>query len=344
MRRTKQLLFGILFLSIFALIGFGIYKAAYHPVPSCTDGRQNQGEKDIDCGGPCAPCGIAQAQELQVTSKRVFRAADGSGVVIELHNPNNEWGVRSLNYTLSLKDQFGKELFRVSNASFLYPGEIKYIIEPYVKYPFSSIASIDIDFSNIQWIAADEFKRPSIDAQDIKTFRDRQVFVAGKIANRDQSSYGPLTVSALLFNKDNELVAASRVGVASLERLSTADFSIAFAKDLSLYEPYIAPSFSFARTMKRGDSGTDVGNLQQILREQGLYGQEPTGYYDGATEEALASFQQKSGLVPTGKFDEATRSYMQKLIEDTTPQQSEEQKDTSVDISKTKVFVETKRQ
>jgi len=27
------------------------------PVPTCSDGIQNQGETGVDCGGPCAPCG-----------------------------------------------------------------------------------------------------------------------------------------------------------------------------------------------------------------------------------------------------------------------------------------------
>ncbi|HZV70127.1 MAG TPA: GEVED domain-containing protein [Saprospiraceae bacterium] len=33
-----------------------IIGSAPPPVPSCTDGIQNQGETGIDCGGPCAPC------------------------------------------------------------------------------------------------------------------------------------------------------------------------------------------------------------------------------------------------------------------------------------------------
>lgn len=29
-----------------------------HPDPTCTDGEQNGGETDVDCGGPCAPCAL----------------------------------------------------------------------------------------------------------------------------------------------------------------------------------------------------------------------------------------------------------------------------------------------
>ena len=30
------------------------------PTPTCTDGIQNQGETDIDCGGPCEPCVVSE--------------------------------------------------------------------------------------------------------------------------------------------------------------------------------------------------------------------------------------------------------------------------------------------
>ena len=40
-------------LSWVALGGSG---CAGGPLPSCTDGIQNQGETGVDCGGPCAPC------------------------------------------------------------------------------------------------------------------------------------------------------------------------------------------------------------------------------------------------------------------------------------------------
>ncbi len=34
--------------------------------PSCTDSLQNQGETDVDCGGPCAPCGMVKVRGILV--------------------------------------------------------------------------------------------------------------------------------------------------------------------------------------------------------------------------------------------------------------------------------------
>jgi hypothetical protein len=33
------------------------------PEPTCFDQVQNQGEEDIDCGGPCIPCTVEEASK-----------------------------------------------------------------------------------------------------------------------------------------------------------------------------------------------------------------------------------------------------------------------------------------
>ncbi|HIE34006.1 MAG TPA: hypothetical protein EYP86_02570 [Candidatus Altiarchaeales archaeon] len=38
-------------------------------IVTCTDGIQNQGEEDIDCGGPCEPCGIEPTSLVDNTVK-----------------------------------------------------------------------------------------------------------------------------------------------------------------------------------------------------------------------------------------------------------------------------------
>jgi hypothetical protein len=42
--------------------------------PTCSDGVKNQGEEDIDCGGPCTPCGY-----VAVKGRILYQEADGNG-------------------------------------------------------------------------------------------------------------------------------------------------------------------------------------------------------------------------------------------------------------------------
>ncbi|MFF4402336.1 L,D-transpeptidase family protein [Streptomyces sp. NPDC001480] len=56
----------------------------------------------------------------------------------------------------------------------------------------------------------------------------------------------------------------------------------------------------------RGDSGTDVRELQARLRQLDWLFDGPTGTYDDLTEQAVKGFQRKRGLPQTGRTDTVT--------------------------------------
>ncbi|MFI5683640.1 L,D-transpeptidase family protein [Streptomyces sp. NPDC051636] len=56
----------------------------------------------------------------------------------------------------------------------------------------------------------------------------------------------------------------------------------------------------------RGDSGTDIRELQARLRQIGWLFDGPTGTYDDLTEQAVKGFQRKRGLPQTGETDAVT--------------------------------------
>jgi len=64
-------------------------------------------------------------------------------------------------------------------------------------------------------------------------------------------------------------------------------------------------SNTLTRSLKVGDSGEDVGQLQGFLEEQGFLvipsGTNP-GYFGGLTKEAVKKFQKKSNVPVTGEF------------------------------------------
>jgi hypothetical protein len=45
------------------VVGLPVFFATYKP-PSCSDGKQNQNEKGVDCGGPCSVLCKASALDL----------------------------------------------------------------------------------------------------------------------------------------------------------------------------------------------------------------------------------------------------------------------------------------
>lgn len=73
----------------------------------------------------------------------------------------------------------------------------------------------------------------------------------------------------------------------------------------------------FASTLRKGDSGIEVFELQKFLQDQGYFdGLLLTKYYGDVTYEAMANFKLNEGLIETitekdaGNFDQETRDYI----------------------------------
>ena len=80
-------------------------------------------------------------------------------------------------------------------------------------------------------------------------------------------------------------------------------------------------------TLKRGDEGQAVRELQQALSNQGFLKASITGFYGGQTEQAVKDFQSAKGLSITGKADAQTLKAL--YGEDYAPSDTEDKNDTS---------------
>jgi hypothetical protein len=91
---------------------------------------------------------------------------------------------------------------------------------------------------------------------------------------------------------------------------------------------------SFERDLTIGSKGTDVKNLQQILFQKGRLRIEPTGYFGGATQTALAEWQKEAGLVPArGYFGPKSRARLSAAF--TSPHATIEQQTSSTIVTST---------
>jgi len=77
----------------------------FYPKPSCSDGKRNQDEQGVDCGGSCSKICAAATQPLRVLWTRSFFVAPGvaSGAAFIL-NPNPTLGASDVSYRLRLYD------------------------------------------------------------------------------------------------------------------------------------------------------------------------------------------------------------------------------------------------
>lgn len=111
------------------IIGILLFNYLFGAPASCSDRKMNQGEKGVDCGGPCAPCQeIAQAGKLSVVEKAITPGGKGTyDAAFRVENPNAELGLSDFSYEIVLKDISGLRIASSSGRSYILPGEKKYV-------------------------------------------------------------------------------------------------------------------------------------------------------------------------------------------------------------------------
>lgn len=341
MRRTKQILYGGIFLLVIGLILWGISAVFFSAPPSCFDNKKNQEETGVDCGGPCVSCAIKSLKNLELSSARIFLVQDSIGAAVEIYNPNSAFAAANFRYRMEIKDEFGAALRIVEGEYFAYAGELSHIVIPYLEGGLKNAAQISVIFSDVSWVPRGDFLRPEIETREIKTEkRSGSPVVSGKAINQSPSNFSQVAIMAFLFNKGGRLLSASRTSLDTLEKFSTRDFIITFSGGRDILEP-APPLPSFPRNILLGDSGSDVKILQGILLENGLLTRQISGFFDEATEQALRSFQKKYELKETGILDEETRVFIFALLGGSQPVPEDENE--LIDPAQTKVFIEARR-
>lgn len=151
-RDTKRLTIIALYLLSTLVIGTGLY-FLFQPKPSCIDGKQNQNETGIDCGGVCLVACIEKIVGNDILVREIAFIPTDRGkydIVAKIFNPNNDIGAASFQYSLFLRDANDKELTRVSGTNFILPQETKSLLAFNLE-PGQIPAKAVIELSNFEW-------------------------------------------------------------------------------------------------------------------------------------------------------------------------------------------------
>jgi len=343
-RLVKQIFYGAGYLAVFFLAVILVYFIWLKPAPTCLDNKQNQGETGIDCGGPCPPCEIRTLTPLESSWIKYFSSDNQTIIAVEIKNSNLNWGTDSFSYTFNIYGENGIKIKSFTKNSFIYGGEIKYLIEP-IEVDSKNIADIKISFSNINWKSAEEFPKPVIQLREVKTESAIQdssgVIVSGFITNNNAFPLSKARIIGFLLNQNNVQISASKTELENVPAFEEKPFKINFPKNISLIT---APAqttslYNFTRDLTIGSKGEDVKKLQQFLKDQGLFNREVTDYFGSITKNALIEYQKKVNISPaSGSFGPKTRNYINSLkpAAPTTPKINL----TEIDPSKTKIYVE----
>jgi hypothetical protein len=141
-------------------------------------------------------------------------------ILFELKNPNSTYGVTKISYTITVLGNGGEVKQAINRSTFLYPAEIRTVLEVGIPLAASGVASADVSLGAPEWVSGDIFKMP--------TFETRGIALA--------NATGGMTVTGVLVNKSSEHIASVLIGVFVGERTLPKGVSQTSVTDVAPFE------------------------------------------------------------------------------------------------------------
>lgn len=207
-KRTVIILAYIIVISAIGTALFYLFRAK----PTCNDGKLNQGEEKIDCGGPCPKCEeIPKIENAQILEKNmILNGSNRYDALVKIKNPNSLFGIENLEYTFNFLDAGGKVIGQKEGAGFLLPAETKYI------FVFNADLnekpdSLDFRIKSYKWQKFSGYEAPNI-----TSYQKEFSFISGgpgfaglklKIQNKSGYDFRKITTRAVLRDRQGNPVA-----------------------------------------------------------------------------------------------------------------------------------------
>lgn len=211
--RTKRqlIIIAIILLAILLPTGWLVYVNL--PEPTCFDNKQNQGEEDVDCGGPCTPCALKHPEDMSVLWTRFVPVRVNTyDVAAEIRNPNLKLGAAKFEYEFRFFDDAGVLVATLPGSSFVFPDEMFRVVETGVQ-TLRTLRRATLVVSGVEWLFTD------VTAPDVviggKTISvlpgERETTVRATLVNRSLVDFRNVFVTALIFDENGNILAASKI-------------------------------------------------------------------------------------------------------------------------------------
>ena len=217
-------MYGLFFLTIFALIFGYIYLRYFYNAPNCYDNVQNNDETGVDCGGSCVKICPFEAREPTVRWSRAFKVTNGQyNAVAYVENPNRLAATPELNYTFTLFDEAGLIAER-SGTTILPPNSVYPIFEGRIATGGRVPTRTFLEFSMPElWVPAEAGREQFTIVDRVLTGADSKPKLDATVRNNSLEEAKEVEVVATIFDAEGTALAASRTFVDNFAPRSDTD-------------------------------------------------------------------------------------------------------------------------
>lgn len=146
------LIIGAVFVAFLTTVGI----ATFYKAPSCSDGKQNQNETGVDCGGACQYLCIEQQYPPTVLFTKAIKNGEGRvDVIAKVENKNADAAAKNVRYKITLYGSDQSLIQEMTGILDLPPSASVPVFVPNIPSGKQTIvnAFLDINQSSLQWFS-----------------------------------------------------------------------------------------------------------------------------------------------------------------------------------------------
>lgn len=217
--RARRQLSAIFVVVLFIGVVLALNIKRFIPAPTCFDNKKNQGEVEVDCGGPCAPCELRNPKPIGVFWARAVPIRQNNyDVAAFIQNPNEVLASANITYEFALFDSLG-EIARRGGKMFIYPQEQVHVVEAGLSTTRQP-SRVEFKITSADWTVFKQDRPSLIVANRNYKVADisgrRQSTIEATIQNRSALDLREVAVTFLILDVNGNLLGTNRTVVNNL--------------------------------------------------------------------------------------------------------------------------------
>ncbi|MSU45388.1 MAG: hypothetical protein EXS47_02035 [Candidatus Zambryskibacteria bacterium] len=212
-RRRKTVYLGGLIVCVAVFIGIPLF-TTFYVAPTCFDGKLNQREYGIDCGGPCVKLCSSQFLNPIVVWARAIPVTKGVyNLLAYVQNPNLSGEVKHAYYTFKLFDRAGIVIDERKGNTFILPHSNSPVFEGGIVSGERIPALVTFEFVEpLAWEKIDYIDPAIVVTSKTLSFaiEDGSPRIDATIQNRSTATLGVIEVTAIVYDTSDNAMAFSK--------------------------------------------------------------------------------------------------------------------------------------
>lgn len=229
-RNHKRIVIIIVYIILFTLLGWLSY-LIFRANPTCMDGKKNQNELGVDCGGVCGECVMEKkAKDLVVEETAyVLGATNKYDVEARVTNPNISFGSSHFEYEFALKDASGNVIVARTGNGFILPKESKYLIETNLETT-QAPSSVTFTVKNYEWSEFFGYEEPRLVIYQKYFFQNFENSgkseARGLLINESAFDFNSIRINVVLKNQAKQVVGIGTYEMRTVNSNEQRDFKL----------------------------------------------------------------------------------------------------------------------